>query len=477
MFLRYLLFTTTLFYLSCQSESPKKEPLSQIERNASRIISETDLLIKQYQDLDIFSGVVLIAEKGHPFYLKAFGLSNRETGKANTVRTRFNIGSMNKTFTKLLIYKLLEEGILRREDNLGKFLAGFPDEAASKITIDYLLSHRSGYGDYFTPDFFQSEQKTRNIAGIVERARKLPLLFQPGTEQEYSNTGYVLLGAIIEKVSGKSYYENIKEHITIPLKLNETFVENTHAVKNRAVGYFKTIKGELEDNLEFQEQAKPDGGFYSTAADILKFYQVFYYSDSLLSTPIREADPFIRRAIELYAEGGDKAFGSAGGFNGTNTVIYEMPGIQTSVLVFANMDEPVAEQLGQGILAIIRGKTPQKPHLPAGQNVYKAFKSQGIKFVKTNFDSLTINFHPDDPRDLILNNIGYELMWDKEIDDAIAMFTLNTELFPDAANCYDSLGEAWLQKGDRKKALVNYKRALELDPQMPSAQRAVAQLQ
>jgi len=147
------------------------------------------------------------------------------------------------------------------------------------------------------------------------------------------------------------------------------------------------------------------------------------------------------------------------------------------VLVFANMEEPAAEQLGQGILAVIRGKTPPKPHLPAGQNVYKAFKAQGIDFVKTNFDSLTINFHPDDPKDLILNNIGYELMWDKEIDDAIAMFTLNTELFPKAANCYDSLGEAWLQKGDRKEALANYKKALAIDPQMPSAKRAVAQLQ
>ncbi|MEL6821073.1 MAG: serine hydrolase, partial [Calditrichota bacterium] len=305
----------------------------------------------------------------------------------------------------------------------------------------------------------------------------LPLLFEPGIEEEYSNTGYVLLGAIIEKVTGKSYYENVKEHITKPLKLNETFVENTHVVRNRAIGYLKSVKGQLENNLEFHEQAKPDGGFYSTAADILKFYQHFYYSDSLVSKTVRENDQYFQLASELREAGGDQAFGNAGGFNGANTVLYEMPGLRTSVVVFANMDEPVAEQLGQGILAIIRGDTPQKPHLPAAQNIYKVWKSKGPEYVKSNFDSLTINFHPDDPRDMILNMVGYELLWDAEIDNAIEAFTLNTKLFPDAANCYDSLGEAWLKKGNRKNALANYRKALELDPQMESARNAIARIQ
>jgi len=477
MLLRLYLFSISLFVFACQSEQQQPESLSQIETDAQRIISQTDALVKQYQELDIFSGVVLIAENGHPFYLKAFGLADRENGKANTVRTRFNIGSMNKSFTNLLIYKLLESNQLKPNDKLGKFLSGFPEKAAQNITIEHLLTHQSGYGDYFQPGFFDSPPETRTIDGIVERARTIPLLFEPGTEQEYSNTGYILLGAIIEKVTGKSYYENVKEHITKPLQLNETFIENTHMVKNRAIGYLKSVKGELEDNLRFHEQAKPDGGFYATAADILKFYQNYYYSDSLVSETVRGADRFFQAAKELQKSGGDKAFGNAGGFNGANTVLYEMPGLRTSIVVFANMDEPVAEQLGQGILAIIRGEKPKKPHLPAAQNVYMAMKKHGAQYVKSNFDSLTVNFHPDDPRDFILNMVGYELLWDNEIDAAIEAFTLNTELFPDAANCYDSLGEAWVLKGNREMALKNYRKALELDPQMESAHRAIAQIQ
>jgi tetratricopeptide (TPR) repeat protein len=148
-----------------------------------------------------------------------------------------------------------------------------------------------------------------------------------------------------------------------------------------------------------------------------------------------------------------------------------------SIVVLANMDEPVAEKLFLGIHAILNGKDPQPPALPAVLNVYQAYLDNNVNYIRKNFESLTTNFHPTDPKDLILNNLGYELLFSDQTDRAIEIFKLNTELFPQVGNCWDSYGEALLAKGDRAGALKAYRKALEINPNIPSAQEAVKKLQ
>jgi len=108
--------------------------------------------------------------------------------------------------------------------------------------------------------------------------------------------------------------------------------------------------------------------------------------------------------------------------------------------------------------------------------VYNAFNDHGTDWVKQHFDDPTVNFHPSDPKNMFLNSVGYELLFSGQVDDAIAAFTMNTELLPMVANCWDSLGEAALKKDDKKKALTSYRKALELDPTLPSALQAVKDL-
>lgn len=469
---RVILYTFCLANLyACNGQDTK----SKNENIPIDLESKVDNLVKEYTDLGIFSGVVLIAEDGKPLYHKAFGLANQKTKVPNKLDTRFDIGSMNKSMTKVLILKLVQEGKLKLNDKLGQFLNGFPKDAADKISIDHLLSHQSGYGDYHTPEYWDIPLEEKSLAVTVDFIKKLPILFEPGKEQEYSNAGYVLLGAIAEKITGKSYYDLIEEYITKPLKMKSTFLRDKYSVTNRAIGYFKNFKGEIRDNEDFQEIPTPAGGFYSTTEDMLTFYRAFHYGDELWDEAARSMDDMYKFYQEHQNTGG--AMTHAGGFEGANTVHYEILRDKISVIVFANMDEPVAENLGAGILAIIRGKKPESPTLPANQLVYTTWKEKGPNYVKKNWETLTVNFHPSDPKDLILNAIGYDLFFNGEIDEALAIFKLNTELFPNIGNCWDSYGEALLKKGRKEEALQAYKKALEINPNIPSAKKAVKELE
>lgn len=443
--------------------------------NGKELNPKIDALVHAYTELDIFSGVIMVADQGNPVYHKAFGMANREKAIPNTLQTKFDIGSMNKSFTKVVIMKLVEKGMLKLEDNLGKFIAGFSQEAAENITVEHLLNHTSGVGEYFYPGYFEFSKEEKSISSLIKRIQQKPLLFPPGEEQEYSNSGYVVLGGIIEAVTGKTYIENIRTMITEPLGLTETVLWDIEKIQNRAIGYFKNYKGELNNNSGFMEIPKPDGGFQSTTKDILKFYQAYFYGEELWSDELKKMDA-IYPYLEKFKRNG-KPMAYAGGYEGANTVYFELLKDKISVIVFANMDEPVAEQLGAGILEIITGKEPNAPSLPAVQNVYKAYQEKGIDYVKKNFESLTVNFHPTDPRSWILNMLGYQLMSDKSTKDALAFFQLNTELFPKEANTWDSLAECYVRLDDKANAKKYYQKALKIDPELPSALKMMKELE
>ncbi len=448
---------------------------SEMNLDKNIVEEKVDRLVKQYLELDVFSGVVLIAEKGKPIYHKAFGYADRKQNIPNTLSTKFNIGSMNKTFTKIAILQLVEEGRLSLDNRLNTLLPQFSNEQYSKITVKHLLNHSAGFGDYYrSMDYFDLPENERDIQSVLQMIKDMPLLFEAGTERAYSNSGYVILGAIIEKISKKSYYQYVREHIVNPLELKNTYLSSQEKIPNKAIGYHKTMKGDLRDNSDFVEVSKPDGGFWSTAEDVMKFYREFHYGHQLLKEETKLKDEFYRLTTQHRTTGG--AIPHAGGFEFFNSINLEILRDDITIVVLANMRETIAEQLGMGILSIIRGQEPEKPSLPAVENVYKAYINYGIDHIKKNFEDLTVNFHPADPKSWILNSIGYELMSEHKLHQAIELFSLNTELFPEDANVWDSLGEAYLNKGDKAKALKYYSKALDLDPMMPSAQEAVSKL-
>ncbi len=466
-----LLLSLTL--IGCKNKEEKQEITS--NEHITELSEKIEAVVQDYLDLEIFSGIILVAEKGNIQFHNAYGLANRETNTANTINTLFDIGSMNKTFTSIVVKQLAAEGKLNLDDKLTQYISGFKDPNADKITINHLLNHESGFADYHTRDYFDLPLNERKLNAIVERAKSYELNFEPGAEQDYSNLGYVILGAVIEKVSGTSYFDNVNERIVKPLNLKNTYLNEFSGLENRiAHGYYYSPLGELEESAPMQDIPNPDGGFLSTTEDIMTFYRSYYYDDLLLSEEAKSNDPFFNYLKEL-PDG--KATGSAGGFEGFNTALYQVVSNDFTIIVFANMDEPVAEHIALDILALSRGETPNKPQAPAIQNVREAFNKNGAEFIKANFEELTINFHPEDPKDIILNALGYAYLYEaNEVDKAVELFKLNTELFPDIANCWDSYGEALAKSGKKEEAIEAYEKALTIRPNLESAKNALKDL-
>jgi CubicO group peptidase (beta-lactamase class C family) len=293
-----------------------------------------------------FSGVVLIAKGGKPILSKAVGLADRDLKIANKVDTKFNIGSENKIFTLLAIGMLADDGKLSFDDALGKFLPAYPNkQAAEKVTIRHLLTMSSGIGDFFGPAFdAHPKEKVRGINDFLQFFAAKPLEFEPGTKRQYSNGGFVVLGAIVEKVSGQTYYEFVRNRIFKPVGMENTdSYESDARVPNLAMGYFRDEKtNSLMKNLSTRPaKGSSAGGGYSTAEDMLKFAKAIESGKIVPKSIINAKDPMIGGMFQ--------GIGIAGGAPGINaTLDTKLPGGFT-VIVMSNFDPPSAENVARQI--------------------------------------------------------------------------------------------------------------------------------
>ena len=220
----------------------------------------------------VFSGAVLIADRDKIHFEGAYGLASREFEVANNLDTRFDVGSCTKDFTRTAILQLQAQGKLSVDDLVGKHLSSFPNEQVrEQVTIQHLLDHRSGLGDYFTEEWHQTPMSSlRHVEDYIPIWGPKPLLSAPGEREAYSNFGYTVLGAIIEKASGQRYPDYVVEHIFAPAGMVDSgFFDTDAVVPNVAVGYtYMSPTGRLETPVKniYVEPAKggPWGKSFST---------------------------------------------------------------------------------------------------------------------------------------------------------------------------------------------------------------------
>jgi CubicO group peptidase (beta-lactamase class C family) len=329
---------------------------------------ELETLVKKLADADVFSGTVLLAKDGVPIFKGAYGIANKDFNVPNRIDTKFNLGSMNKMFTAVSIAQLVERGKLSFDDPLSKFLPDFPDKAsAEKIKIKHLLSHTAGLGGYFSQKWDESSRASyRTVDDMMKRAAAdEKLLFEPGTRWQYSNTGMLVLGKVIEIVSGQNYYDYVRENITKPAgMINTDCYELDKVNTNLAIGYDKeyTDNGITFANNIFAHVLRggPQGGGYSTVEDLLKFDVALRsnklvgaeYVKMLLSAKPELKSPNYGYGFQIDNDG--QIAGHSGGFIGIHSNLDMFLGTGWTAVMMSNYSrgaEPVQQKMRELILS------------------------------------------------------------------------------------------------------------------------------
>ena len=241
--------------------------------NSQPIEQRIDKLIEGESINNNFSGCALVASKSEIILNKGYGASIIDL-KNNVPETRFRIGSLTKGFTSVIILKLVESGKLSLKDKLGDYITGYPEESSDKILIEHLLSHTSGIPDYTRlPELMNFINTEHSRQDFIKIFSEKDLLFEPGTDFSYSNSGYYLLGMIIEEVTGKSYEDNLQSLIFDPLgMMNSGYINNNIKHEMDANGYIKSAEGYKIPMTFHHSIPFSAGGIYSTTEDLYKFY-------------------------------------------------------------------------------------------------------------------------------------------------------------------------------------------------------------
>jgi CubicO group peptidase (beta-lactamase class C family) len=304
--------------------------------NEREFVSAVKAFLEETTRADEFSGVVLVAKDARVLFHEAYGFADREAKVPNKKDTRFNLGSINKNFTRAAIFQLVRQGRLSLDDTIQRFLPDYPNaDARAKVNVRQLLNMTSGIGDFFGDRYDATpKEKIRSLQDYLPLFADRPLEFAPGTNNRYSNGGYIVLGLIIEKVAGVDYYAYVRENIFKPcgMAATDSFARDAD-VPNLAKGY--TLEGgqgpgRVLNHATLPGRGSSAGGGYSTAEDMLRYVQAL--KDKKIFLPDAAA-----------------GLGIAGGAPGINSVLEWDPRAGTVIIVLTNFDPPTAGKAARQI--------------------------------------------------------------------------------------------------------------------------------
>lgn len=379
--------TATLMAVLCAVTPGVRDASGEVDGQALRsattpaaapaLVPAIEAFLAERVAADEFSGVVLVSRGSETFVRHVSGLADRSLGVPNRIDTRFNLGSVGKIFTGLAVCLLIQEGKLDVDDPIAKYLPDYPRrEVATRVTIDQLLTHTSGLGDFFNHRFETQRERLHTVADYMDLFAKDPPAFEPGERFSYSNAGPVVLGRIIEQVSGSSYFDFVRQRIFEPLGMHSTgFDELDEVGPARATGYTRLRIRYDENGMDGEEidgpwrsnvltlplKGSPAGGSYSTAEDLTRVARAL--ADRRLLDDVHTRmmlEPRIERRpgraygylINVKTVDGHRAVGHNGGAPGVSASLWLYLDLDEIVVVLANQDgaaRPVAQFIEQQI--------------------------------------------------------------------------------------------------------------------------------
>ena len=458
-------------------------PIAFAQQKAKQI----DDLMGRYVDNGEFNGSVLVAENGKVIFKKGYGLANMEWNIPNTPDTKFRLGSLTKQFTAMLIMQLVEQGKLKLEGKITDYLADYPKAAGDKITIHHLLTHTSGIPNYTNfPSFNTINRNRYKPADFIKQFSDSTLEFEPGSAFAYSNSGYFLLGAIIEKVTGKTYEKVLQENIFTPLHMNNTGYDIFFKIlPKRATGYDRWNL--VYENAPYQDMSIPyaAGSLYSTVEDLALWDQALY-SDKLLSASSKTIMFTPYKSDYAYGWGVYKtqigqlkdsveAMGHQGAVYGFNTSLIRIPKNQHLVVLLNNTGFKNLGAMQNNILKILYGQPFDLPKISVAYVLGTTLVTTGLANALKRYAEVKKQpaYYLNEGE---INGLGYGMIATGRIREAIAVFNLNVLEYPQSFNVWDSRGEAYMLNGEKTKAIMDYKKSLELDPFSMNAIRKLNEL-
>ncbi len=452
-------------------------------------------LVNDYKNQNLFNGSILVAAKGEVVYKNGVGMANIEWSIPNTSQTKFRVGSITKQFTSMLIMQLVNEGKIDLQKPITAYLTNYRRETGDSITIHHLLTHSSGIPNYTDNTAFAKISKLHfALDDFIRMYCSGDPEFKPGSRFSYSNSGYFILGAIIEAVTKKAYNDVLQERILDVVGMRNTGYDfSQKIITNRASGYEKMMNGYI--NAEYLDMGLPyaAGSLYSTVEDLFLWNNALYKKE-LLSDSLKK----IMFSPTIDAWGAAVAYGwfvrniptkdsakkiemiwHSGGINGFLSELARFPNEQNFIAILDNaggatssllqdviniLYELPAENLKPSFISALSKKI-----IEGSVNVaWQYYRSLG-KEEKEKFD-----FRGAEKQ---INTWGYQLLNDKKnVGDALKMFEINVLQFPNSSNVYDSYAEALMNAGNFPMAIENYKKSLQLDSANNNANFAKAMI-
>ena len=423
-------------------------------------------------------------------FKKGYGLANMEWNVPNSADTKFRIGSITKQFTAMLVLQLKEEGKLKLQAKITEYLPWYRKDTGDKITINHLLTHTSGIPNYTAQSGVMDDIAIHEFSPkeIAEKFCSNDLEFEPGTKFSYNNSGYFLLGVIIEEITKKKFEDNLRERIFEPLGMKNSGVDKPSVLlKNRADGYGYGFEGyENAGFINMESATFSAGAIYSTVED-LNLWENAIFGDKLLLTENKNlmfAPHLGNYGYGLFTGKFKPAgmrkeitsIGHHGGINGFSALLIRFIETETTVIL---LDSTRAEKRGNlenislGVFQILND-------LPVNK-IQKSIQVAMIEKMRSGASGTTLaafyikaknewkNDYNLSGSEAFLNNFGYFLLGKNRVKDSLAILKLAVEEYPESANTVDTYAEALMKDGQKEAAIKNYRRSLELDPENTNA--------
>lgn len=457
-----LLFSLCFLFVSLaklQSQDAATEKAGQI-----------DHFMQHAADHGLFNGTILVAEQGEVIYRNAFGYADFENRIPLTPETAFYLASVSKQFTTMAVMILREQGKLSFSDRLSTYFPEFPDYA-DEVTIRHLMTHTSGIADHYRLGAYHPGLTNEEVRELLAGLDLLD--FEPATKYRYSNGGYVLLAMIIEKVSGQPLHTFLKEQVFEPLGMDRTLVYDASrpVIENRAIGYNQA--GQKDD---YEILTTGAGGMFSTVDDLFKWDRALYTEKLVSRKTLEEAytpTALNNGEISNYGYGwgvsvsnGGKIVSHGGSLNGFRTYIGRNLVNRNTLIFLTNNGDAVANQeIREGIARILEGKAYELPAIPIASKLAQLLLAhppkKAIRLAQKELEKFPEKYMVEEG---IINNLGYYYLGIRDHEKAKAVFRFNLDLFPDAPNTYDSMGEAYMVSGDTTMAIAMYTKSVKLNP-------------